>query len=171
VEKLAEPPTNRPKSAKFAPYAARSIPLPETSYTAPVGIDIRIRHYHRTQARRVMEFVVQLEIEIRNEWKPVIGYDSAHGFAHIDRYNLRGRARKERLELSFSEALTRAERDIKQNWSIYRERFSERRMAMKPAEKKMVEKNLDLLFEFEKYVLEHPEIAENIPRDAVVFMK
>lgn len=42
---------------------------------------------------------------------------------------------------------------------------------MKPAEKKMVEKNLDLLFEFEKYVLEHPEIAENIPRDAVVFMK
>ena len=42
---------------------------------------------------------------------------------------------------------------------------------MKPAEKKMVEKNLDLLFEFEKYVLEHPKIAENIPRDAVVFMK
>jgi hypothetical protein len=98
-------------------------PLPETSYTLPVGVDIRIRHYHRTQARRVTEFVVQLEIEIRNEWKPVIRYDSAHGFAHIDRYNLRGRARKERLELSFSEALTRAERDIKQNWSVYRERF------------------------------------------------
>jgi hypothetical protein len=44
-------------------------------------------------------------------------------------------------------------------------------MAMKAAEKKMVEKNLDLIFEFEKYVLEHPEIAEKIPRDAVVFMK
>ena len=42
---------------------------------------------------------------------------------------------------------------------------------MKPAEKKMIEKNLDLLFEFEKYVLEHPEIAQNIPRDAVVFVK
>ena len=42
---------------------------------------------------------------------------------------------------------------------------------MTAAEKKMIEKNLDLIFEFEKYVLEHPEIAEKIPRDAVVFMK
>lgn len=42
---------------------------------------------------------------------------------------------------------------------------------MTAAEKKMMEKNLDLLFEFEKYVLEHPEITEKIPRDAVVFMK
>ena len=42
---------------------------------------------------------------------------------------------------------------------------------MKTAEKKLIERNLDLLFEFEKYVLEHPEITEKIPRDAVVFMK
>ncbi len=42
---------------------------------------------------------------------------------------------------------------------------------MTAAEKILVEKNLDLIFEFEKYVLEHPEITENIPRDAVVFMK
>src|SRR5918994_981115 len=82
-----------------------------------------------------------------------------------------GTRQKERLALSLSEALTRAEREIKQNWSVYRERFFARRMAMTAAEKKMIEKNLDLLFEFEKYVLEHPEITENIPRDAVVFMK
>ena len=42
---------------------------------------------------------------------------------------------------------------------------------MTAAEKKMIEKNLDLLFEFEKYVLQHPEITEKIPRDAIVFMK
>ena len=42
---------------------------------------------------------------------------------------------------------------------------------MTAAEKILAEKNLDLIFEFEKYVLEHPEIAEKIPRDAVVFMK
>jgi hypothetical protein len=97
--------------------------LPETDYTLPIWADTRIRHYHRTQARRVVEFVVQLEIEVRDAWKPVIRYDTAHGYAHIDRYNLGGRAKKERLALSFSEALTRAERDIKQNWSVYRERF------------------------------------------------
>jgi acyl dehydratase len=42
---------------------------------------------------------------------------------------------------------------------------------MKTADRKRVERNLDLIFEFEKYVLEHPEITEKIPRDAVVFMK
>jgi len=42
---------------------------------------------------------------------------------------------------------------------------------MTAAEKKLVEKNLDLIFEFEKYVLEHPEITEKIPRNAVIFMK
>ena len=42
---------------------------------------------------------------------------------------------------------------------------------MRAVEKKLIERNLDLLFEFEKYVLEHPEITQKIPRDAVVFMK
>ena len=97
--------------------------MPETSYTLPVWTDTRIRHYHRTQGQRVIEFVVQLEVEVREAWRPVIRYDTAHGYAHIDRYNLRGRSKKDRLALSFGEALTRAERDIKQNWSVYRERF------------------------------------------------
>ena len=42
---------------------------------------------------------------------------------------------------------------------------------MTAAERKLIEKNLDLIFEFEKYVLEHPEIGERIPRNALVFMK
>ena len=42
---------------------------------------------------------------------------------------------------------------------------------MTAAERKLTEKNLDLIFEFEKYVLEHPEVSDKIPRDAVVFMK
>ena len=99
--------------------------MPETSYTLPVWTDTRIRHYHRTQSGKVVEFVVQLEVEDRGIWKPIIRYDSAHGFAHIDRYNLKGRAKKEKLALSFGQALTRAEREIKQNWMIYRARFLE----------------------------------------------
>lgn len=42
---------------------------------------------------------------------------------------------------------------------------------MTAAERKLTEKNLELIFEFEKYVLEHPGISAKIPRDAVVFMK
>lgn len=70
-----------------------------------------------------MEFMVQLEIEVQGVWKQVIRYDTAHGFAHIDRLNLRGERKKERLALSYEEALTRAERDVKQYWPSYRERF------------------------------------------------
>lgn len=35
-------------------------------------------------------------------------------------------------------------------------------------DEEFTDRNLDLIFEFEKYVLEHPEIAERIPDDAVV---
>lgn len=97
--------------------------MPERRYTLPVWIDTRIRHYHRTEKGRVLKFLIQLEAEVEGSWKEVIRYDTAHGYAHIDRFNIKGRKRKERLRLNFNEALTRAERDIKQNWLIYRERF------------------------------------------------
>jgi hypothetical protein len=42
---------------------------------------------------------------------------------------------------------------------------------MKRGEKKMLDKNLDLIFEFEKYVLEHPEFAKRIPRNAIISMR
>jgi hypothetical protein len=35
-----------------------------------------------------------------------------------------------------------------------------RKMAMTAAERKLIDKNLDLIFEFEKYVLEHPEVGK-----------
>jgi len=58
-----------------------------------------------------------------SHFRAAIRYDTAHGYAHIDRFNLQGKRRKENLRLNFAEALTRAERDIKQNWTTYRERF------------------------------------------------
>ena len=42
---------------------------------------------------------------------------------------------------------------------------------MTRSEKKMMDKTLDLIFEFEKYVLEHPAFAKRIPRNAVVSMR
>lgn len=42
---------------------------------------------------------------------------------------------------------------------------------MTRSEKAMVERNLDLIFEFQKYVLEHPAIAEDIPNEAVVVLQ
>ncbi len=42
---------------------------------------------------------------------------------------------------------------------------------MTKVEKKMVEKNLDLIFEFEKYILEHPTLVKKIPRNAVITIR
>jgi len=50
-------------------------------------------------------------------------YDCSHDYAHIDRYNLRGKQRKEQLHLSFAEALTLADEDIDLNWELYKEKF------------------------------------------------
>lgn len=75
------------------------------------------------ERRRIVEFSLQLEVEVEGIWRQVIRYDTAHGFAHVDRFTLTGRRKKERVHLEYAEALTRAERDLKQNWFAYRERF------------------------------------------------
>ena len=97
--------------------------MAERQYLLPVWTDTRVRHYHRTERGRIVKFTIQLEVEIQGAWREVIRYDTAHGFAHIDRYSLAGKRSKERLRLDHGEALTRAERDLKQNWFVYRERF------------------------------------------------
>jgi len=97
--------------------------LSEKRYLLPLWTDTRIRHYHRRERRRIIEFSLQLEVEARRTWRAVIRYDTAHGSAHVDRFTLTGKRRKERLRLAYAEALTRAERDLKQNWFVYRERF------------------------------------------------
>ncbi len=38
-------------------------------------------------------------------------------------------------------------------------------------ERAYIERNLDLLFEFEKYVLEHPRFAARIPDNALIVMQ
>jgi hypothetical protein len=55
--------------------------------------------------------------------KRVICYDCAHNFAHRDRYNLKGDHDKEEIELDYAETLDLADKDINDNWDIYRERF------------------------------------------------
>ncbi len=97
--------------------------MAEKRYLLPVWTDTRIRHYHRTEGRRIVEFSLQMEVEIQGVWREVIRYDTAHGFAHIDRSSLTGKRRKQPLHLEYAEALTRAERDLKQNWFMYRERL------------------------------------------------
>lgn len=97
--------------------------MPEKTYTRTLGEEARKRYYHKTDKGKVIDFVVQLEVEVQGEWRPVIRYDCAHAYAHIDRYNLQGEREKEELQLSFAEALTLADEDIDLHWESYKEKF------------------------------------------------
>jgi len=97
--------------------------LSVTEYVIPLGDGVRKRHYHESEKGKVTAFVVQLEVFVKNQWREVIRYDSAHGFAHVDRYYLNGRKIKKKLDLDLSEALTLADEDIKENWKAYQRAF------------------------------------------------
>jgi len=94
-------------------------------YVIPLGENARKRHYHETDKGEVVGFAVQLEVFVNDQWKVVIRYDSAHEFAHIDRYYLDGKKVKKELRLKLDEALTLADEDIKENWKIYQKAFLE----------------------------------------------
>ena len=97
----------------------------DKEYIIPYSENARKRHYHKTKKGKVVKFVVQLEIEYEGNWKGVVRYDCAHGYAHRDSYNLRGEQEKEKLHLGFEDALDLADDDIDDNWEIYRYRFLE----------------------------------------------
>jgi hypothetical protein len=97
-----------------------------TEYVRPLGQGARKRHYHETQRGGIVAFVVQLEVEFRGSWVPVVRYDMAHGRAHIDLYQTPARKTKQFLTLSPAEALTLADEDIKENWEGYRKEFLRR---------------------------------------------
>lgn len=96
-----------------------------TEYVIPLGEDARKRHYHESDKGKVIGFTVQLEVFVKDQWREVIRYDSAHGFAHMDRYYLDGRKVKKELNLELNEALTLADEDIKENWKVYQKAFLE----------------------------------------------
>ena len=73
-------------------------------------------------------FVVQYEAMIKNEWNPIVRYDTAHGFAHRDLLHPGGETEKQPLYLpSLNLALTFAIQDLnlKMLWSRYRAGYEE----------------------------------------------
>jgi hypothetical protein len=62
---------------------------------------------------------------LRPKWSfsKVSRYDCAHGYAHMDRYDIRGNQTKRALNLQFESALTYGDWDINENWQKYRDAF------------------------------------------------
>ena len=97
--------------------------MAEKEYIIPYSRDARKRHYHKTFRGEVVEFMVQLEIIHEDNWKEVVRYDCAHGYAHRDSYSMTGKMEKDKLHLRFEDALTLSDDDIDDNSENYKERF------------------------------------------------
>lgn len=85
---------------------------------------LRVRFYK--DKGTILQFVVQYEMLLRNQWQAVVRYDTSHGFAHRDLMHPDGSVDKLPLPtLSYTVALTYATQDLKQNWHWYRQRYYE----------------------------------------------
>lgn len=95
--------------------------MKRTRYIYLLTADDRKRHEHVTEQGTVVRFVVQYETFVNGVWCPVVRYDTAHGFAHVDR--IRRDETVEKIALltkDLGEALTFADQDIEENWERYK---------------------------------------------------
>ena len=85
-----------------------------------------VRVWFDLEQNRVLNFVVQLECRMNDEWRPVVRYDTAHGFAHQDVLRPSGETEKTGMAVeNYNDALTLAIRDLAENWEKYRQRYEQ----------------------------------------------
>ena len=82
----------------------------------------RLRVTARKDKGEILEFVVQYETVVLGEWRPVVRYDTAHGFAHKDIIKANGEVVKQPLFFeTYNMAFTYATLDLKMNWRQYKD--------------------------------------------------
>ena len=98
----------------------------EKSFVVPLGDSDcdRYRLYCVTEKGQVLVFRVQYEALIDGEWRPIVRYDTAHGFPHRDL--LHPNRLEEKMEYpgrSNAEVLTLGQEDIRRNWQTHRKQY------------------------------------------------
>lgn len=87
----------------------------------------RLRVYALKDKGEILKFLVQYEAFIETKWHPIVRYDTAHGFAHIDVMSPDGRIDKQPIYFpSYSLAFTYATQDLRRYWREYRGRYERR---------------------------------------------
>ena len=82
----------------------------------------RLRVTARKDKGEILEFIVQYETVILGEWRPVVRYDTLHGFAHKDIIRASGEVVKQPLLFeTYNLAFTFATLDLKMHWRLYKE--------------------------------------------------
>lgn len=98
--------------------------MKEKTFIRWLGSEDRSRQVVVLDGGEITAFVVQYETLITGEWRPVVRYDTAHGFAHKDVLLPSGETEKKIVvSYGYNEAFTSAEIDIKLNWQQYKEEY------------------------------------------------
>jgi hypothetical protein len=95
----------------------------ELRFSVPLSPDQkdRLRVIASKEKGMIIRFVVQYEACIKNEWRSIVRYDTAHGFAHKDIIHPNGKVEKQPLPFTdFNIAFTFAIQDLKISWKWYR---------------------------------------------------
>ena len=75
---------------------------------------------------RLIEFRIQYEALVDGEWRAIVRYDTAHGFAHKDTLHPDGTQTKDFYpNNTVTEVLTLGQRDITENWRTYRAKYEQ----------------------------------------------
>jgi len=110
-------------------------------------LEDRLRVTALKQKGEILKFVVQYEALIGSKWRPIIRYDTSHGFAHKDIIHYNGEQEKQPLYFpGLNMAFTYAIQELKISWRWYRMAY----------EKEMGK----------KYAFEHPDVMDKIPPEA-----
>ncbi len=89
-----------------------------------VAHENRYRHWHVWERGKIIEFRIQYEALIADNWHPIVRYDSAHGRPHKDTLHPGATQTKEGYPgYSNAEVLTIGQRDIMENWPRYCARY------------------------------------------------
>ena len=95
----------------------------EIAFIYPLSEELedRLRVSALRKKGKVVKFVVQYEALINNNWRPIVRYDTSHGFAHKDIIHYKGGVDKQPLFFQdFNMALTFALQDLKTSWKWYK---------------------------------------------------
>jgi hypothetical protein len=103
--------------------------MPERDYEVEIEPGDRLRVRLITERGDVLDFVVQLETRVGDDYVPTVRYDCSHGFAHRDTLNGRGEVVEKAPmpeHMTYKQCLAYAENDLRSNWRQYKKWFMER---------------------------------------------
>jgi len=86
--------------------------------------EVQIRREYKRQAKRILQFAVQLEIHHQGTWQPVVRYDNAHGVCHCNTIHPDGTQDKTSLFVGdANDTFTLAIKELRDHWATHRQRY------------------------------------------------